>query len=137
MKRSVIVFLVVIFSASEGDSQDNRSRSDEKDTRPEIKFEKTIHDFGKIKYHGDGTCSFKFENTGEEPLAVIKVRGDCGCIIPAWTKEPIKSGGTGTVEVEYNTRIVGYFSKTIRVQSNARNSLIILTIKGEVSPVED
>ncbi len=92
MKRSVILFLVVIFSTSSGAMQDKRSKSDEKGTRPEIKFEKTIHDFGKIKYNGDGTCSFKFENTGEEPLAVIQSQRRLRLYYPCMDKRTHKIG---------------------------------------------
>jgi hypothetical protein len=41
---------------------------------PEIKFDKTVHDYGTIEQHGDGTCEFTFTNTGKEPLILTNVR---------------------------------------------------------------
>jgi hypothetical protein len=64
---------------------------------------------------------------------LTKVRASCGCTTPSWPKEPIKSGKTGTIKVKYNTRIKGNFSKSIRVYSNAKNSPILLRIKGQVT----
>ena len=39
---------------------------------PEISFENTVHDYGIIAYGGDGTCYFKFTNSGKEPLILQK-----------------------------------------------------------------
>jgi hypothetical protein len=132
MKQIIILILLVIFHISVGVAQEKRAASENRETKPEIKFEKTIHDFGDIKYNGEGTCSFKFENTGTKPLILTKVRGDCGCIITSWPKEPIRHSEKAKIEVQYNTRIVGYFSKTIRVHSNAGNNPVSLLIKGHV-----
>ena len=33
----------------------------------EITFENETHDYGTIKQGADGTCEFKFKNTGKEP----------------------------------------------------------------------
>ena len=41
---------------------------------PVIKFDKTVHDFGTLAYNADGTCEFKFTNTGKEPLIISKVK---------------------------------------------------------------
>ncbi len=41
---------------------------------PVITFEKTVHDYGTIEQHGDGTCEFVFTNTGKEPLILTNVR---------------------------------------------------------------
>jgi len=99
---------------------------------PEIFFEETEHNFGTLSYKGDGECSFTFKNTGKEPLILTNVRSSCGCTVPQWPKEPFKKRKEGTITIKYDTRIVGAFSKTIRVYSNANNSPVVLTIKGKV-----
>ena len=132
MKRTCVLFLLIAFAASSGFAQNSEDKSAEKSTKPVIKFEQTTHNYGEIKYKGDGTCSFKFENKGKEPLLLTKVRASCGCTTPSWPKEPIKSGDTTNIKVKYNTRIKGNFSKSIRVYSNAKNSPILLRIKGKV-----
>ena len=132
MKRAGILFLLIVFAVSTGFAQSSEDQSAEKPTKPFIKFEKTTHNYGEVKYKGDGTCSFKFQNKGKEPLLLTKVRASCGCTTPSWPKEPIKSGKTATIKVKYNTRIKGNFAKSIRVYSNAKNSPILLRIKGKV-----
>ncbi len=133
MKRAGLLILMIVFAVSTGIAQDNSEKSGEKSNKPVIKFEKTTQDYGKIQYKGDGTCTFTLKNTGKEPLLLTKVRASCGCTTPSWPKEPIKTGESDTIKVKYNTRIKGNFSKSIRVYSNAKNSPILLRIKGQVT----
>jgi hypothetical protein len=97
-----------------------------------IKFEKTTHDYGTIDKGSDGTCEFKFTNKGKSGLILNNVQASCGCTVPEWPKEPIASGKTGVIKVKYNTNTVSAFSKTVTVKSNAKNSSVVLTIKGQV-----
>jgi hypothetical protein len=103
------------------------------DTSLVIKFEKTVHDYGTIAKGSDGTCEFVFTNEGKTPLILNNVAASCGCTVPEWTREPVQPGKTGTIKVKYNTAIVSAFAKTITVSSNAKNSPVMLTIKGTVS----
>lgn len=100
---------------------------------PEIYFENTTHNFGKIEYNGDGTCEFIFKNTGKEPLLLTNVKASCGCTTPTWPKQPVETGKTGTIVVKYNTKITGAFTKSIRVYSNAKTNLVTLKISGTVA----
>ena len=97
-----------------------------------IIFEKTLHDYGAIKKGSDGDCEFKFTNKGTQALILQNVLASCGCTAPEWPKEPILPGQTGVIKVTYNTDIPGAFAKTISVYSNAKNSPVVLSIKGTV-----
>ncbi len=100
---------------------------------PEITFEKETHDYGKIKQHANGECSFVFKNTGTEPLLISNSRGSCGCTVPTWPREPIAPGATGTIKVKYDTKRIGAINKSVTIQSNAVNSPTkIIRIKGQV-----
>ena len=68
-----------------------------------ITFDEKSHDFGTIK-EADGpvSYSFKFENTGDEPLVIINVNASCGCTRPDYPKEPIRPGKKGEIKVTYN-----------------------------------
>jgi hypothetical protein len=99
----------------------------------EIKFETISHDYGTIAQGGNGEYEFKFTNTSKVPLILTNVSSSCGCTIPVWTKEPIKPGKTGSIKVKYDTDRIGNFIKTITVISNAKNSRVELTIKGNVN----
>ena len=99
---------------------------------PVISFDKLTNDYGKIQHGGNGDCVFKFTNTGKEPLILSDVRASCGCTIPSWPKEPIAPGKSNEIKVTYNTTRDGIINKTITVTSNASNSPVVLSIKGEV-----
>lgn len=102
----------------------------------EIEFEKEIHDYGTIKQNANGVYEFKFKNTGSQPLIISNATGSCGCTVPEWPKEPIAPGKSGTIKVKYDTKIVGPFSKSVTLQSNAVNSPSkTLRIKGTVEEV--
>jgi len=98
-----------------------------------IIFTELIHDYGTIDVGSPGHCEFKFTNRMKTPLVVSNVKPSCGCTVADWTKEPILAGKTGLIKLNYNTKIPGTFSKTITVNSNAKNSTVILQIKGNVT----
>jgi len=103
---------------------------------PIITFEKSTHDFSKIKEQdGNASYSFTFKNTGNAPLVINRVQASCGCTTPTWTKEPILPGKSGTITAVYNPLgRPGPFVKTISVLSNAGQNATTLTIKGDVTP---
>jgi len=101
-----------------------------------ISFDKTSHDFGKIKEQdGLATVTFTLKNTGNAPLVISRVQASCGCTTPTWTKEPILPGKTGSITASYNPAgRPGSFIKSISVFTNAGEDCKTLTIKGEVIP---
>ncbi|MDP3927636.1 MAG: DUF1573 domain-containing protein [Bacteroidota bacterium] len=103
----------------------------------EIKFDKETHDFGNIPQGVPATYEFVFKNTGKTPLIVTNAAASCGCTTPEWTKEPIKPGKTGTIKATYNAASPGPFTKSVTVVSNAKNSTVILYLKGDVKPAEN
>ena len=98
----------------------------------EIKFEKEVHDYGTMKQGGDGSCEFKFKNTGKEPLVITNAQGSCGCTVPSWPKEPIKPGETNVIKVHYDTKRVGPISKSVTITHNGKNSPTVIRITGKV-----
>ena len=99
---------------------------------PEVVFEQTTHDFGTIQKGDECSYEFKFKNAGKEPLILSNCQASCGCTTPVCPKEPVVSGGAGSIKVKYDSNRVGVFSKTISITSNAKNSPVVLTIKGKV-----
>jgi hypothetical protein len=98
-----------------------------------IEFEKETHDYGTIKQYGDGSCEFKFKNTGTEPLMISNAKGSCGCTVPEWPREPIAPGETGVIKVKYDSKRVGPINKSVTLQSNATNTPTkTIRIKGTV-----
>ena len=110
----------------------NGDSSSEKEQKAEITFEKTTHDYGKVAVNGDGSYTFKFENTGKKPLVLTNVRSSCGCTVPKWSDKPIRPGDEGEVTVKYDTSHPGKFTKYVYVMSNAENRTVRLKITGTV-----
>ena len=109
--------------------------------QPEIKFENTTYDFGKIKEEGGKvTGKFIFTNVGNEPLELTNVRPGCGCTAANYTKGAIAPGEQGYIEATYNPyNRPGGFNKNIRVTTNEPRFLQdekatphMIFIKGEV-----
>ncbi len=99
---------------------------------PEIIFEEITHDFGTRQKGDDCTYDFKFKNTGKEPLILANCQSSCGCTTPVCPKEPIAPGSTGSIKVKYDSNKVGVISRTVTVTSNAKNSPVTLSIKGNI-----
>ena len=104
---------------------------------PEMTFENELHDYGTIKQGADGSCEFKFKNTGKEPLVISNAKGSCGCTVPTYPKEPIMKGQTAVIKVHYDTKRVGAFTKTVTIDSNSKSGTKVLTIKGLVEASEE
>ncbi|MEX2596280.1 MAG: DUF1573 domain-containing protein [Salibacteraceae bacterium] len=98
----------------------------------EIEFEKTVHDFGKMKQHGDASTEFKFTNTGSEPLIISNAKGSCGCTVPEWPREPIQPGQTNSIKVKYDSKRLGPINKSVTITSNGSEQPKVLRIKGNI-----
>ncbi len=131
MKNIVSIFLIMFMASSLSLFSQEQENTEEVE-KPKIEFDKTVHDYGAVDYNGDGNCVFVFKNKGDVPLVLKNVRASCGCTSPKWPKEPVAPGKEGEIQVKYNTRIVGNFTKAVVVYSNAANSPVRLTIKGKV-----
>jgi hypothetical protein len=149
MKKLFITALLVIGlgyvsnaqdkDAHEGHNHDAPAKEEVKDNpnAPEITFTQELHDYGTIKQGADGSCEFRFKNTGKEPLIISNARGSCGCTVPTWPKEPVMKGQMATIQVHYDTKRVGAFTKTVTIESNAKEATKVITIKGVVEATED
>ena len=101
----------------------------------EIKFDTLRHNFGKFsKDVPIVKCTFRFTNTGTAPLVIHQAFASCGCTVPTFTKEPIKPGENGVIDVTYNgtDKFPGHFQKTITVRSNAVSEVTRLIIEGDM-----
>ena len=132
--KKIILFVTVFFFFSLGLKAQTTEKKDNPSTA-EITFDVLEHDYGTINKDANGDCEFIYTNTGKEPLIITECKGSCGCTVPKWTTEPVLPGQKGTIKVHYATNRVGQFEKSVTVTSNAKNSPIILKIKGNVLDV--
>ncbi|NNE28362.1 MAG: DUF1573 domain-containing protein, partial [Saprospiraceae bacterium] len=64
-----------------------------------MKFNETLHNYGKIEQGDVISYSFKFENAGGKELTIKEVRASCGCTQPSYPFLPILPGEEGTIGV--------------------------------------
>jgi hypothetical protein len=98
----------------------------------DIVFKHYIHNFGELKYGEDAQFVFEFKNFSDTIVLITNVRAKCGCTSTEWTRKPIKKKQKGEIVIEYNTKLVGKFHKSVYVFFNQSNQPIQLQIKGEV-----
>ncbi|MEX2380305.1 MAG: DUF1573 domain-containing protein [Vicingaceae bacterium] len=130
----MVMFMTALFA------QEGREKI-EKAGGAEMDFETEVIDYGTIPQNADGVRTFKFTNTGNEPLIISNAKGSCGCTVPTWPKKPINPGESGEIKVKYATSRLGPINKSVTVTSNAAEKTKVLRIKGnviekETSPVK-
>ena len=133
-KITLFVALVLVSAAGIFAQATEPVKVEDNPNAPEITFDKMVHDYGTVAFGGDGVCTFKFTNTGKEPLILQQPQSSCGCTVPTWPKEPVLPGASDEIQVTYNTKKVGPINKTITVKSNAKNNTVVLRITGTVQP---
>jgi hypothetical protein len=99
-----------------------------------LTFSAPEHDFGKVKAGEKVGCIFSYTNTGDADLVIASASASCGCTVPRYDRKPVPPGGTGTIEVIFDTSgREGVQAKTVVVQSNAENNIVILRIIANVT----
>ncbi len=98
-------------------------QSAEKVSGPVIAWEKSTHDFGDMAQGDKVEQTFKFTNTGNEPLVITNVEVTCGCTLPkSWPRDPIMPGSKGEITLAFNsTGKLGKQNKVVTIVSNASN----------------
>jgi hypothetical protein len=96
-------------------------------------FEHTDFDFGSVKEGEHVKHSYKFKNTGSEPLIISTAKGSCGCTVPKWPSEPIAPGASGVIDVEFDSKgKPGKQTKRVTVTANTVPAQSFLNITGNV-----
>lgn len=126
MKNIFTILFISLFSLAMY-AQENEMVDPE---APVFEFETEVIDYGKIALNADGVRVFKFKNVGKTPLVISNIKSSCGCTVPKKPEKPIMPGETGEIEVKYDTKRPGGFSKTITIYSNASENMKRVRIKG-------
>ena len=128
MKKTflLILLLAVTFGASA-----------QSDSKPEIKFDKTTIDLGKIGTDSPvKECFFIFKNTGDANLYIHQIITSCSCTGKRYPTRGIKPGESDTIFVTYNAenKSPRKFRTSVTIHSNAKNEMTKVYIKGEMTP---
>jgi hypothetical protein len=129
-----VLFAGLIFSSC-GRSSAGAGKNAPSDTTGTavINFQSLEHNFGTVKEGEKVGCIFTYTNTGDADLVLTAATASCGCTVPKYSKKPVPPGGTGTIETIFDTSgREGVQTKTVVVQSNAENKIVILRIIAEV-----
>lgn len=133
MKNMLLMIATILsLSAFAQEPSKNETMLASNDGKAHIKFETLVYDFGKIKKDKPVQTEFPFSNTGNSPLIISSAHAGCGCTTPHTPTEAILPGRKNVIGAGFNAHNPGQFIKTITVSSNAEESNITLTIKGEV-----
>jgi hypothetical protein len=107
-------------------------------------FKETTIDYGVIEQNSEPLRTFIVKNTGNAPLVITAAKGSCGCTVPKYDEAPIMPGKESEIQVRYDTKRVGTFTKTVTLTTNALNGTsddapgtFVLKIKGKVNGEEE
>jgi hypothetical protein len=103
---------------SENDGH-NHGSADEKITT--IEYFETSHNFGNVFYPSENKFTFKFKNTGNNPLIIEEATASCGCTVPNKPDKPIAPGEVGEMDVIFRPKegqVGQTVTKNITVKAN-------------------
>jgi len=101
-----------------------------------ITFAEDTKDFGDITVGDVVEHTFKFENTGNQPLIISNVLVQCGCTAIDWPREPIAPGKSSEIAVRFNSenKSPGVQNKVVTVVSNSVNPREKVSIRANLLP---
>ncbi len=135
----IIIFSCMLFSC---DIRKNNSKTDVKLPDPSAQTFKdsttvlvidSVYNFGTVTDGEKVEYSYRFINTGKNPLIITSASPSCGCTVADKPEQPVKHGETGFIKVVFNSQgRVGEAHKEIAVTSNAYPAFPVLQLKGTV-----
>jgi hypothetical protein len=125
MKKNILVLFTLLMTSFFASAQSAPT------AKQALAFEKTTVSYGTIKKNSEPLRTFKFKNSSASPVIITSANGSCGCTVPDYPKQPIAAGESSKIDVRYDTNRVGPFTKTVTVNTNNGES-IVLTIEGTV-----
>lgn len=88
--------------------------------------------YGIITPGSNPTRSVAVTNDGDSPLIITGAKGSSSSISVDYPTTPIVKGQTVILNIRYNTNIVGVFSKSVYLTTNASNETKTIAVYGEV-----
>ncbi|MBS1488685.1 MAG: DUF1573 domain-containing protein [Bacteroidetes bacterium] len=103
-----------------------------------ITWDKNYFDFGDVVKGAKVEHTFKFTNTGTEPLVITNVEVTCGCTTPkGWPRDPIAPGTKAEISVQFDsTNKMGRQNKVVVIVSNASAGNSQITFSANVLPAK-
>ena len=93
----------------------------------------SVFNFGSRSQGEKIEFSFRFTNTGNNPLIIFDATASCGCTVPEKPAAPIKPGETGFIKVVFDTKgKTDHQTKDVTVTSNAVPAFPPLRLEGDI-----
>lgn len=104
------------------------------EARTTLKFDKLVHDFGKIKADTENPATFIVTNTGSKDLIIEDVQTSCGCTTAEKPEKPIKPGQSDKISVVFHPKPgqLKEQKKSVTIKANTDPAMTVLTIQGFV-----
>ena len=103
-----------------------------------MRFEQTRIETGRLgEDDAPSSYVYRWQNIGESPLVITRVTTSCGCAVPAYDRNPVPPGASGSITVTYHPKgHPGYFHRKISVftQRSRQRPTAVLELSGEVIP---
>jgi hypothetical protein len=132
MKRIVLAFAALVVSVGLFAQTSATPAVSVKKVESFVKFNKNVHDFGKIVQGSPVTFDFTFSNISDKPLVIESATASCGCTTPVKPEAPIAKGKSDKITAGFNAATAGPFNKTIYVKVAGVDQPLELRITGEV-----
>lgn len=102
-----------------------------------IQFMEEEFNFGSIKQGEVVSHTFKFKNTGSEPLIITDAKASCGCTVPKKPNDPVAPGETGELVVEFNSAgKSGAQTKQVTVTANTNPPQSFIRIVSDIKAAD-
>lgn len=102
----------------------------------ELTLTSKSYDFGKIANLDFPPAVFEFENTGNQPLAILMIQKNPDVKVH-FERKYIQPGEKGMIQATYNSNTLGKFEEELKIISNASDKPQLITLTGEFISVLD
>ena len=86
-------------------------------------LDSTFLSMGTVNEGAQVEVSFRFKNTGTQPLVIANVTASCGCTIPETPQQPFAPGEEGVIKAKFDSKgRPGENRKHINVDANTTPS---------------
>ena len=99
-----------------------------------LSTESAAIDCGQVLFGHPVTAVYEMRNSGNQPLTIKDVRTSCGCTTVDWPSTAIAAGKNFQITVRYDAQTMGHFDKQIGIESNAADTMMVLSLHGVVVP---
>lgn len=121
-KKHILTFLATTFAALVTYAQ------------PKAVFSSEELNMGILQWKRYIGTSFTVTNLGNQPLTITRVDPDCECTVVEWPTHPIAPGQSELIQVTYNARQLGTFSRAIGIVTDEpSDSIHYVWLNGTVS----